>query len=113
MSEWQDIKDAPRDGTEILTYVKNEYDEGNEILKFENHTWNNGKRGWYEENILGWMLLPEKPKKKHFCLNPEYEKNIHPHPTIKSCESINGILNLIGYIFPIKVKFCPFCGKSE
>jgi hypothetical protein len=63
MTKLNDMKDAPKDGTEIL--IMNTY-KGNkfwEIIKFYENEWINACKFYLiEEEILGWLPLPELPK---------------------------------------------------
>lgn len=67
---WFKIEDAPRDGTEILAWIKYKSHYGYGIIKFQNSTilpWTDAIYSYKEENIIGWMPLPKPPKKKHYC----------------------------------------------
>lgn len=112
MSEWKDIKDAPKDGTLILIVLPKE----NEIT-FQKHflvQWVEGK-GWYDSarliwwendsHILGWMPLPEPPKKKHQCKKGLFTCETDPKKP--------GLVIIDCHGHWIECSICPFCGEKE
>ena len=110
MEEWKDMKDAPKDGTEILAWCENEFRKGAEIIKWNSQysSWcdTSDSWGWDEDSVKGWMNLPPKPKKKkHHCIDGLFE-----------CKENYKELGLIivdcqGHWTSVKV--CPFCGQSS
>ena len=85
MSEdWKDIKDAPKDGTEILAWCETKKRKGYEIIKWhKSDCWCDIYEdwAWFESSILGWMLLPKPPRKEHLCKKGLFEcKENHNEP---------------------------------
>ena len=70
MSEWQDISTAPKDGTHILCYSKENRDAPIYVVKWDEHSFFHNEIGWKEasgENYFlwaptHWMKLPEYPE---------------------------------------------------
>lgn len=108
MAEWKDIKDAPRDGTEILGYIMGDFVTGYEVMKWRRDKWTAKNKAYYydEDKILGWQPLPEPPKKKHFCMNPS-TNSVFPY-----CEIVGSDLSLRINDSSYIVKYCPFCGEA-
>lgn len=104
MSEWQDVKSIPKDGRWILCFIQTEIYEGFQIVYYhEVHDafLTDIPCKYFEREILGWMPLPEKPKKKHSCEG--WNKNF------KTERHASGLI--IKYMDQwTYIKFCPFCG---
>lgn len=109
MSEWQDISTAPRDGTEILAYMKIENNHFFSLMLFKNGGWRNFAWDYSEDKILGWMPLPNPPTKKHLC--KAYDLNALDMAKCESDET--GQLHFKYKSFDLFVLYCPFCGKDN
>ena len=120
--EWKDAKDAPRDGTWILAWVKSVNHEGYDIVKYTiqgNLPWLGITSCFYEySNILRWRPLPECPpglevKKQHYCKNP----NVHPGALFE-CVEIQDIFYIYTWTETgakafFSCTYCPFCGEKK
>lgn len=117
MSEWLPIDSAPRDGTQIIAYFRDENgkDDIISVSWFEEDE--DGPAGWYDiwggdYKPLYWMSIPEIPKKKHHCVSDlnTYEcktgadGNLYIHYLV-SITSLPCVAE--------RVKFCPFCGEAS
>ena len=70
MTEWQPMETAPKDGTYIMAWGVSDCYDGPVAIYWHtrNECWaSDPNEGWYEESILGWQPLPDRPKKLHYC----------------------------------------------
>ena len=112
MSEWKDISDAPRDGSQILVCYKFREQQEQYVsqavvsLDISHDVWEiTYDCSIPESAIIGWMPLPNPPKKKHRCVDSERKEwCCRDYPENKFQLRHGGYWILVSY--------CPFCGEQ-
>lgn len=110
MTEWKDIKDAPRDGTRILAKYKSISGFPKfEQLHFCNKYWRDEKFSieWIDVDLEGWIHIPKE--KKHRCNNLE-DEGVSVTNQATCYETEKGKLRIRNCCTDFAVDYCPFCG---
>lgn len=110
MSEWQDISTAPKDGTKVLLYSKDDESEIIEVCYWiEEGIYD--EPGWFcsdEEfcfvHPTHWMPIPDPPFTKKICHGAIWESIHNSDGIYAKCIGVE-----MGYR---SVTFCPVCGES-
>ena len=103
---WKDIDSAPLDLTEILVYTE---PRAYYLVFWNGENWlTTNDDVLYEEDIIGWMPLPEMPKKNHRCESKSKDW------ICKTDLSTENSLILVDYRGVWEEGLaCPFCGENE
>lgn len=109
MSKWLPIEKAPKNGKMIVGCISSSKYSYITFMRFDGKGWivNNKsiEEEYFQPEILGWIPIPKKIYKKHYCESKEDCKIF--------CKEQNKTLHLHIYdLAPITVEYCPFCGET-
>lgn len=114
--QWEEAKDAPKDGTEIIiAYTDGFTGLTVDIFHYDKDIgcWTTGN--YFLDNdceILGWITLPKLPKKFHLCKKNDFVCEETERGKFQFLEAGFKINNDPCSKFITYVNFCPICGEK-